>query len=310
MQSSSVQAPSVTIHRDIPEARTYRVVCLSDTHNQLQSYVANGMIPEGDILIHAGDFSDYGTEAELAEFCSAFASLPHRHKIVICGNHERQFENSSPQQVASVLGCVLPGEAKDEDGQAGKPYYLHHQSVEIEGIRFFGSPYNPTGPGFKLTRGAALAGQWATVPADIDILITHSPPRAVMDVAHGNEDGVANDTAGHERPPPPPAEWNVPDQVVSGRANIDLMAAIRMKHKAKAQPPPACQFCPDSHPKSSHWGCSDLLQRVQQIRPKAHIFGHVHEGNGFLVKDGTLFINAAMLENSRAICFDLIVSSQ
>jgi Icc-related predicted phosphoesterase len=57
-------------------------------------------------------------------------------------------------------------------------------------------------------------------------------------------------------------------------------------------------------------GCKDLLEKVQEIKPKFHICGHIHEGYGIMQKDETTFINASVLdENYRLknepIVFDL-----
>ena len=58
-----------------------RVVCVSDTHNQ----TSNINIPDGDILIHAGDFSEAGHISEVKAFNKWLGTLPHKHKIVIAG---------------------------------------------------------------------------------------------------------------------------------------------------------------------------------------------------------------------------------
>ena len=42
-------------------------------------------IPDGDILIHAGDFSISGLVSEVKEFNDWLGTLPHKHKIVIAG---------------------------------------------------------------------------------------------------------------------------------------------------------------------------------------------------------------------------------
>ena len=61
-----------------------KIVIISDTHN-----CHNALnIPDGDILIHAGDMTEYGTRAEIQEFDEWLGTLPHRHKLVIAGNHE------------------------------------------------------------------------------------------------------------------------------------------------------------------------------------------------------------------------------
>ena len=49
-------------------------------------------IPEGDVLIHAGDFTRCGHLQEVKEFNTWLGTLPHKHKIVIAGNHELSFD--------------------------------------------------------------------------------------------------------------------------------------------------------------------------------------------------------------------------
>jgi Icc-related predicted phosphoesterase len=45
-------------------------------------------------------------------------------------------------------------------------------------------------------------------------------------------------------------------------------------------------------------GCELLAQRIEQIRPKIHVCGHIHSGRGIEYKNGTLFINASVLDES------------
>ena len=61
-----------------------RIAVVSDTH------MAHGAvtIPEADVLVHAGDFCGRGTLVELEAFAAFFRALPHRHKILIAGNHD------------------------------------------------------------------------------------------------------------------------------------------------------------------------------------------------------------------------------
>ncbi len=40
-------------------------------------------------------------------------------------------------------------------------------------------------------------------------------------------------------------------------------------------------------------GCFDLLDAVRRVRPRLHVFGHIHEGYGTTREDGTTFVNAA-----------------
>jgi len=59
-------------------------------------------------------------------------------------------------------------------------------------------------------------------------------------------------------------------------------------------------------------GCEDLLREIERIKPKVHIFGHIHDGYGMIEKNGIKYINAASW-NRRSksmnppppICFEL-----
>src|SRR5690606_16887877 len=44
-------------------------------------------------------------------------------------------------------------------------------------------------------------------------------------------------------------------------------------------------------------GCEDLLSRVHQVKPKYHIFGHIHEQYGNVTKAETTFVNASVLDD-------------
>jgi predicted phosphodiesterase len=42
-------------------------------------------------------------------------------------------------------------------------------------------------------------------------------------------------------------------------------------------------------------GCQFLLDKIKQIKPKIHAFGHIHEADGIEKVDDTIFINASSL---------------
>jgi predicted phosphodiesterase len=65
-----------------------KIVCVSDTHNQHRGLE----IPEGDVLIHAGDATYQGLSHEVEDFLAWFASQPHPFKILIAGNHDWLFQ--------------------------------------------------------------------------------------------------------------------------------------------------------------------------------------------------------------------------
>lgn len=48
----------------------------------------------------------------------------------------------------------------------------------------------------------------------------------------------------------------------------------------------------------NHFGCVDLLQAVPKIRPKYHLFGHVHAGYGIEKSQHTSFVNASLVRKN------------
>lgn len=140
-----------------------RLVLISDTHRRH----ARLALPEGDVLIHAGDFSSSGGAAELADFDGWLARQPHRHKVVIAGNHDRLFERD-PAAARALLQHAT---------------YLEDSGVTLEGLRLWGSPWQPRfmNWAFNLERGAPLRAKWAAIPDALDVLITHGPPHGVLD---------------------------------------------------------------------------------------------------------------------------------
>jgi Icc-related predicted phosphoesterase len=144
-----------------------RLVCLSDTHGLHDQIV----VPDGDLLLHAGDVSRRGKLSEIIEFNRWLGTLPHPHKVVIAGNHDFLFEKE-PSLAASLISNAV---------------YLNDSGVEIGGIRIWGSPISPEYHdwAFNRERGAEIRRYWDMIPPETDILITHGPPRGVLDQTQG-----------------------------------------------------------------------------------------------------------------------------
>lgn len=149
-----------------------RLVCISDTHN----YHAKLQIPDGDILIHAGDFSNHGKPKEVASFCNWFAQQPHKYKIAVTGNHDLSLDCS---HINANLACQsIVRDYMMEDKFA----FFTHNALAIEGVQFFFSSFTPTygNWAFMLTDDA-LALKWAQIPAETQVLVTHGPPKGILD---------------------------------------------------------------------------------------------------------------------------------
>lgn len=154
-----------------------RLVCVSDTHTKKTK------IPQGDVLIHAGDLTNQGTATEIQDQIDWIATLPHPVKIVIAGNHDSFFDpraRHTPDAHSSI----------DFHGI----HYLQNSSVTLtfpksyhRQLIFYGAPQIPACGGddfaFQYPRGKDA---WSdTIPRQTDILITHTPPKHHLDLPHG-----------------------------------------------------------------------------------------------------------------------------
>jgi|GEM_PF-2322727 len=76
-----------------------RIVCLSDTHCQTNSID----VPDGDVLIVAGDVCLSGNDNELASFDAFLERLPYRHKLFVAGNHDLPFAKVSKRPLNDAI---------------------------------------------------------------------------------------------------------------------------------------------------------------------------------------------------------------
>jgi len=141
-----------------------RLVCISDTHN-LHWGLNN--IPDGDVLIHAGDCTNIGYMSDLLSFNVWFGKFPHKKKLLIAGNHDWCFVKYS-DIVRDALSSAL---------------YLEDESIRYKKINFYGTPWQPEfyNWAFNLPRGGALAEKWKLIPDNTDVLIVHGPPKGILD---------------------------------------------------------------------------------------------------------------------------------
>ncbi len=132
-----------------------KILHLSDTHgchHRLQD------LPEADVVVHSGDFCMVGSEAEAIDFLNWFCDLPYAYKIFICGNHD---------------DCLY---GANIDGLDPNVHYLCNSGVEIDGIKFYGVPMFMTD-----CVTDRQAKNIVKIPADTNVLITHSPASGILD---------------------------------------------------------------------------------------------------------------------------------
>jgi predicted phosphodiesterase len=148
-----------------------KITCISDTHNQ-HTHIPPDWLEGGDVLVHAGDVSGRGSLREVEEFLAWFNELPYKHKIMIAGNHDFWFEKVSTFAVNEMLQEKYPN-----------IIYLNDSGVEIDGVKFWGSPVQPWFYDWAFNRmGADICKHWDMIPLDTDVLITHGPMKGFLDM--------------------------------------------------------------------------------------------------------------------------------
>ena len=193
-----------------------KIVCFSDTHG----FHGICEIPECDILIFAGDYSGLSDILSTMSFAQWMQNQPAKHKIVVPGNHDYYVNY----------------------GEWGDAHVLIGDTVTIEGIKFFGSPYTPEFCGWNYMKSyPQMQELYTKFPEDVDFLITHGAPYGILD------------------------EYQ--------KENI---------------------------------GCKVLKEYVAKVKPKYHVFGHIHN-TGHISTENTEFYNVSLLDHSYNLVYNLTV---
>lgn len=152
-----------------------KIVLISDTHS-LHSLLD---IPECDILIHSGDcvmsHDQYqmvykNATSEFIEWLNGQTQA--KNRLFIGGNHDFILRDNEEW----VRDQLNPG-----------THYLLEESIEIDGLKIFGTPWQPYfyDWAFNTHSDEEMKSCWSKIPEDVDILVTHNPPKYVLD-GHGN----------------------------------------------------------------------------------------------------------------------------
>ncbi|XWW96260.1 hypothetical protein V2A60_004233 [Cordyceps javanica] len=141
-------------------------------------------VPSGDVLVHAGDLTVHGTFAELQAQLAWLNALPHRYKVVVAGNHDLlldpAFVARSPDRI-----CEEEGAAR-RDLDWGNVVYLNNTSARLtfpggRVVHVFGSPWTPSFGNWAFQYPEVRMVWPEMVPPDVNILLTHGPPRGHLD---------------------------------------------------------------------------------------------------------------------------------
>lgn len=149
-----------------------RVVCISDTHSLHWGMVHQ--IPEGDILIHAGDITNYGSIEDVIDFCIFLDTVPIQHKVICGGNHDFCFENEQRNLALETL-------------KKHGIHYLENNGIIVDSLNIYGSGWTPEFYNWAMMypRNSEKAKLlWNNIPKNTDILITHGPVKGILDLCH------------------------------------------------------------------------------------------------------------------------------
>lgn len=149
-----------------------KIVAISDTHNKHKEI---NNLPEGDIIIHAGDFTSQGTRKEVYNFLDWFSSLDYKYKVFIAGNHDWFFARAPKKEIQETV---------QQYNKDGSLYYLQDSMVQIEGVNIYGSPWTSRFYDWAFNAdNDELSHKWNLIPYNCDVVITHGPMYGIGDKA-------------------------------------------------------------------------------------------------------------------------------
>ena len=143
-----------------------KIVCISDTHNNHREL----NLPEGDILIHAGDYTHFGNEDDAIDFNKWLGEQNFKYKFVVNGNHEQNapWGKNNAQKVISNAKYLIQQKTTLE--------FIHNEKavkLSIFGAEFSWPCRGVPNPNYQ------------SIGKDVDIIICHDPCFGLVDGNHG-----------------------------------------------------------------------------------------------------------------------------
>lgn len=148
-----------------------RIVCLSDTHGKHKQVP----VPDGDVLVHAGDMTGLGNWSEFISVGNWFRAMRDRfkHRIMIAGNHDWGLEINKRLVLEAHFDKDL--------------IYLQDSGVCIDGVNIYGTPWMPVFYNWAFMHDESeLPKYYAAIPDNTQVLITHAPPLGILDKEDDN----------------------------------------------------------------------------------------------------------------------------
>ena len=191
-------------------------------------------------------YKSYDMCKEIYDFNEWIGKLPHKYKIIIGGNHEILFNWFTIYEIQKVFTNAI---------------YLQDSEINIYGINFYGIPWtNSRNMAFSLSNDKESKYVFKNIPNNTNILITHSPPLNIFDLASRGSKNIQNKIC------------NICNEKHDGYGHWGSKELLDI----------VC--CSNDNSKNKN----------SQNNIVAHLFGHVHDSIGWTVQNNVLFINSAM----------------
>lgn len=153
-----------------------KILHLSDTHG-MHAQIPLSRFDGIDMVIHSGDCSNspflHSSMVEITEFLEWYQQIPVRIKLFVAGNHDTAIARKRIDYADMLLRDII---------------YLENESIEIEGLKIWGSPITPTFGDWSFMKARDKTHEvWKTIPNDTDIVIVHGPPKGVRDLSYNRQ---------------------------------------------------------------------------------------------------------------------------
>lgn len=153
-----------------------KILHISDTHG-FHSRFPDEKFKDIDVVVHSGDCSNYKdayrNAIEVADFIEWYKNVPVKYKIYVAGNHDTSIERKRITK---------------EDFEANGIIYLENSFVNIDGVKFYGTPITPTFGEWAFMKARDKTHQvWEAIPEDTGVLIVHGPPKGIRDLSYDRD---------------------------------------------------------------------------------------------------------------------------
>lgn len=161
-----------------------KICCISDLHGLHRKM--KHKIPECDILIISGDYTNRGEKHQVDDFLK-WLNEQHQctFKVFIEGNHDIHSDPRFDWETGGDKWFDVLLEKHKVNTEDGSISRLFNDSINLMGLNIWGSPitpdFFPESWGHNCPRGKQIKRYWDSIPENTDVVITHGPVYGKLD---------------------------------------------------------------------------------------------------------------------------------